>query len=288
VRAVTDSADPGKTAGVDLIDLTGNALGFCDDLADAVAWCADPAALGTVLALAEHPEPTVRRSVAQVLPRLTARPRPAGVVEALIALSGDPSDDVRDCACHALGTRLSDVESAALRDALVARLFDRHRETRGEAMLGLARRHDQRVLPVLRGCLAGENVSLIELMAAGATGDPSLHPLVRAQLTGWPDQVVPKVCATLRLTDPDGLGTDLVDGLAAWYAGPLTRRIADRYWWSVALNVLEQAEYRSVELAAAVQERLRTTRQGGPAAIARLCDSMLGRTAAARGWTALP
>jgi hypothetical protein len=270
---------------VDLVDLTGNALEFCDDLADAVAWCAEPAALATVLSLVDHPDPAVRRAVAQVLPRLTGRPRPAGVVPALITLSDDSTADVRDCACHALGTRLSEVDTPLLRDALAARLSDPHRDTRGEALVGLARRHDPRVLPVLRDCLAGDDVWLIEMTAAGAIGDPSLHELVRGQLSGWRGDVVPKVCATLRLTDPDGVGDDLIDGLAEWYAGPVTRRIADRYWWSVALNLLEQAGYRSVELAEAVLRRMRATARADRAAVERLCGSMLGRTAAAHGWT---
>jgi HEAT repeats len=270
---------------VDLVDLTGNALEFCDDLADAVAWCADPAALRTVLSLVDHPEPAVRRAVAQVLPRLTTRPRPTGVVPALITLSDDLVAEVRDCACHALGTRLSDVDTPEVRDALIARLSDRNRDVRGEALIGLARRHDPRVLPVLRRCLAGDDVWLIEMMAAGAIGHPSLHELVRGQLSGWRDDVVPKVCATLRLTDPEGVGADLIDGLAEWYAGPMTRRIADRYWWSVALNLLEQAEYRSVELADAVLRRIRGDSPGDRAGVERLCGSMLGRTAAAYGWT---
>ncbi|MDT5034886.1 MAG: hypothetical protein QOE03_71 [Micromonosporaceae bacterium] len=271
---------------MDLIDLAGNALEFCDDLADAVAWCTEPAALATVLSLVDHPEPAVRRAVAQVAARLTVAPRPAEVVRTLIVLSADPDPDVRDSACYALGSRLSEVDTDALRDALAARLHDTHRETRGEALLGLARRHDARVLPVLRRYLLGANVWLIELVAAGATGDPSLHPLVRAQLTGWHDDVVPKVCATLRLTDPEGLGDDLVEGLAEWYAGPVTRRITDRYWWSVALNVLEQAEYRSVELAAAVRRRMDGAAGADSASVDRLRASMLGRVATSHGWIA--
>jgi len=254
---------------VDLIDLTGNALEFCDDLASAVAWCTDPAAIDAIRSLVDHPEPAVRRSVAQALPRLARQPE--SVVDALVVLSRDPAADVRDSACHALAARLSDVDTPALRDALAARLRDPHRETGCEALLGLARRQDPRVRAELRTRLAGDDVWLAELMAAGALGDPTLHPLVRANLTGWPADLVPKVCATLRLTDPDGVGTDLLDGLARWYAGT----DPDRYWWSVALHLLEQAPHRAVELADLVAARL------DDAGYDRLLGSALAREAAA-------
>lgn len=269
---------------MDLTDPTAGALGrgahHGDSLADAVAWCGDPAALDAILPLVAHTDPAVRRAVAGTLPRLTRAPRPSDVVAALLTLTADADPDVRDTACHSLGLRVSEVDTPEVRDALAARLYDSHRETACEALLGLARRHDPRVLPVLRHRLSGDDVRLTELMAAGATGDPSLHVLVRAQLTGWPNEVVPKVCAALRLTDPDGVGEDLLDGLAAWYALPGGRRLADRYWWSVALNVLEQAPHRTEELAEAVHGRI----AGDGAAVARFLASTLGRAAAARGW----
>jgi hypothetical protein len=269
---------------VDLTDLIGNSLDFCDGLADAVAWCTDPEALDVILPLAGHADPAVRRSVAQVLPRITAVPRPAYVVETLVRLTNDASPDVRDSATHALGTRLSEVDTQEVRDALAARVFDPHRGTACEALVGLARRFDPRVLPALRSRLSGDDVWLMELMAAGTTGDPSLYPLVRAHLCGWPAALVPKVCATVRLTDPDGLGTDLLDGLADWYGRPPTPVAADRYWWSVALNILEQAPHRAEDLADAVWVRIADDRE----AANRFLSSALGRTAAMRGWRPTP
>jgi hypothetical protein len=265
---------------VDLTDLIGNSLDFCDGLADAVAWCTDPDALDVILPLAGHTDPAVRRAVAQVLPRLTRAPRPRSIVAVLVRLTTDSVADVRDSACHALGVRLSEVDTLAVRDALAERLFDVHRGVACEALVGLARRFDPRVLPALRARLSGDDVWLMELMAAGAFGDATLHPLVRRHLTGWPEALVPKVCATLRLTDPDGVGTDLLDGLADWYARPPTHAVADRYWWAVALNLLEQAPHRAEDLADGVYERI----AGKPVAVARFLGSALGRTATSRGW----
>jgi hypothetical protein len=265
---------------VDLTDLIGNSLDFCGGLADAVAWCTDPDALDVILPLAGHADPAVRRAVAQVLPRLTRAPRPASTVAVLVRLTADSVADVRDSACHALGVRLSEVDNPVVRDALAERLFDVHRGAACEALVGLARRFDPRVLPALRARLSGDDVWLMELMAAGAFGDATLHPLVRRHLTGWPEALVPKVCATLRLTDPDGVGTDLLDGLAEWYARPPTHEVADRYWWAVALNLLEQAPHRAEDLADGVYERI----TGDLVAVARFLTSSLGRTAASRGW----
>jgi hypothetical protein len=266
---------------VDLLGLARDPLTSAAELADAVAWCAETTALPAVLSLAGHADTAVRRSVAQALPRLSGSPRPPAVVAALIMLSNDPVADIRDWACYALGSRLSDVDSAMVRDALAARLDDPDAHVRCEALLGLARRRDPRALPAIRTRLAGEHVRLTEIQAAGALGDPSLHVLVRAHLAGWSADAVPRVCAALRLTDPDGVGDDVLDGLAEWYADRADGvAFADRYWWSIALNLLEQAEHRAVEIAEAVRQRLRHN----PEATARLLSSKLAAIAATYGW----
>jgi hypothetical protein len=45
--------------------------------------------------------------------------------------------------------RRRDEDTDAIRDALAARVDDPDGDTSGEALLGLARRHDPRALPVL-------------------------------------------------------------------------------------------------------------------------------------------
>ena len=264
------------TAGVDPLDLARARLTSTGDLSNAVAWCAEYAALPAVLALVGHHDPGVRRAVAQALPRLSGAPRPPAVVSALVTLSADPVAEVRDWACYGLGTRLSEVDTPALRDALADRLDDPDPHTRCEALLGLARRHDPRAVPAVRARLDGTDVRLTEIQAAGALGDPSLHTLVRGHLAGWGAEAVPKVCAALHLTDPDGVGDDLIRGLAEWFAGPAD----DRYWWSITLHLLDQAEHRAVEIAEAVRRRLR----GDEEATARLLASRLAAVAGAHGW----
>ena len=265
---------------MDLLGLARDPGTSAADLADAVAWCAEATALPVVLSLVGHDDTAVRRSVAQALPRLAGSPRPRAVVTALVTLSTDSVAEVRDWACYGLGTRLSDVDTNLVRDALAARLADPDPHVRCEALLGLARRRDPRALPAVRARLMGDQVRLAEIQAAGALGDPSLHVLVRAQLAGWGSEAVPRVCAALRLTDPDGVGDDLLDGLAEWYADRADGSAGDRFWWSIALNLLELAEHRAVEIAEAVRQRL----GHNPSATARLLASKLAAIATAYGW----
>ena len=157
----------------------------------------------------------------------------------------------------------------------------RRTTTRCEALLGLARRRDERTLPVLKERLARENVYSLEIDAAGALGDPSLHWMVRAHLAGWDDDVVARVCAALRLTDPSGVGDDLLDGLADWFRlGAPHATDDDRYWWSVTLQVLEHAEYRAPEIAEEVRLRL----FGEHAATRLMLGSRLAQLAGDHGW----
>ncbi|HEX6500837.1 MAG TPA: HEAT repeat domain-containing protein [Micromonosporaceae bacterium] len=262
------AADPGTPAAV---------------LTAALMSCHDPAQLPVALHLTTHDDPQVRRAAAQALPHLTDEPAAEAVVDALVTLTTDPWDDVRDWACFALGTQLSEADGPRLRDALAARLSDPHDETRCEALVGLARRRDSRVLPVLLDRLADDNVLVLEVEAAGALGDARLYPLVLRHLADWSGDSADKVCAALRLTDPDGVGDDLLDGLAEWYrSGCPDRRDDDQFWWTVTLGLLDLAEDRAVEIAAGVAARL----DGDDAARLNLARSALTQLARDHGWTA--
>ncbi len=71
---------------------------------------------------------------------------------ALRELSTDPDDDVRDWATFGLGP--SEATDVATVEALFARTDDPHYDTRCEAILGLAMRHDPRARALVERELA--------------------------------------------------------------------------------------------------------------------------------------
>jgi HEAT repeat protein len=89
--------------------------------------------------------------------------------QTLISLSRDPDVDVRDWATFGLGCQ-SDVDNEEIRLALVERLGDTDAETRGEALVGLARRCDPRVEPALVAALLEPEVDALTFEAAEELG----------------------------------------------------------------------------------------------------------------------
>ena len=121
------------------------------------------------------PAPTTRTRTSARRSRSRSAGAPAtAVLDALIALSGDAEDDVRDWATFALGT-LAEADDPALRDALAARLDDPDEATRLEAVHGLAVRGDARAEAPARDLLAahgdaeGEGVWARHLLAETAS-----------------------------------------------------------------------------------------------------------------------
>ena len=137
----------------------------------AVGHRGDPLAIPAVLRWKDHPDPEIRLGVVFALVGLTD----VSAVNALIELSGDQDTDVRDWATFELGSQI-DIDTPSIRDALVRRLTDADETVRGEAIVGLARRKDERVLPLLLEELERDEVSDLALDAAAETGDPSLLP----------------------------------------------------------------------------------------------------------------
>jgi len=86
-------------------------------------------------------------------------------VDALIKLTRDEDEDVRDWATFGIGA-LSKSDSSAIREALVARLDDKFEDVREEAIVGLARLKDERVLPALLLVLEQEDEPDIMIDAA--------------------------------------------------------------------------------------------------------------------------
>ncbi|TYB66667.1 hypothetical protein FXF51_16325 [Nonomuraea sp. PA05] len=113
-------------------------------IARALGCTGDERAVPELLRLAGHPDGDVREYVAWSLP-MSPDPGDA-VIEVLIRLSADPEDEVRNWATFALGAQC-DADGAAIREALWARVGDAYGEVREEAIAGLARRGDRRVVP---------------------------------------------------------------------------------------------------------------------------------------------
>lgn len=106
----------------------------------------DPRVIEPLLRLKNHPHEDVRYGVTYGL--LTYE-EPCAVT-ALIELSQDVDEDVRDWATFGLGQQL-DLDTPEIRDALYNRINDPHTDTQDEALMGLARRKDPRVLePIIQ------------------------------------------------------------------------------------------------------------------------------------------
>ncbi len=131
----------------------------------------DPRAIELLLRLKRHANSDVRFGV--VL-GLTGHDRP-DAIEALVELTRDSEELVRNWATFALGT-MTPADTPEIREALLARASDIHDETRGEGLVGLALRKDQRVIELLISELSSGNAGRLTLEAAEAIGDPRLYP----------------------------------------------------------------------------------------------------------------
>ena len=124
----------------------------------------NPGAIPIVVAQRSHPDADVRFAVACALGKFAKDPRAAS---ALIQLAGDPNDDVRDWATFALG-EFSGLDTAEVRELFLRNLGDRSDDVRYEAIVGLAKRQDQRVVSALIEVLSDADVTSTSLEAASA------------------------------------------------------------------------------------------------------------------------
>lgn len=149
----------------------------------------DPRAIPDLAAMKAHPSENVRFAVTLALGGY----EDDLAVRTLIELTEDVDADVRDWATFGLGSRI-DLDTPAIREALFRRLTDSDNTTRSEAMVGLARRKDQRVVAALLEQLAPERMALLKerpdlpIEAAEEVADPRLLPaLLRLRAAGWED-----------------------------------------------------------------------------------------------------
>lgn len=133
------------------------------------------AALPAMLAHAGHADARVRFALAYAL---ASYPLPEATT-ALMGLAADRDDDVRDWATFSLGT-LNESDDDAIRSLLWTNAHDSNRDVRGEAVVGLARRSDPRVIALLRDRLLDDDCRVYELEAAEEMPRPELlEPLQR-------------------------------------------------------------------------------------------------------------
>jgi HEAT repeat protein len=126
-------------------------------------------ALPALLAHANHPDSRIRFALARALgsyvePQSTA---------ALMRLASDRDDDVRDWATFGIGA-LRDTDDDAIRSLLWTNAHDPDRDVRGEAVVGLARRGDPRVIDLLKERLNDGDCRGYELEAVQEMPRPEL------------------------------------------------------------------------------------------------------------------
>src|SRR3954451_909595 len=131
----------------------------------------DEGAIDSVVGLAGHADPGVRRAVVHGL----MGHDDDRAVAALITLSGDVDGDVRDWATFSLGVQI-DRDSDEVRSALAARLGDPAGDTHAEAVRGLARRRDERALEAALGDGGSGSPTIDEavVLLGATTGDRRL------------------------------------------------------------------------------------------------------------------
>ena len=100
-------------------------------------------------------------------------------VDGLIRLTADDDRDVRDWATFGLASQ-TDVDNPELREALVTRMSEDDDEIRGEALIGLARRHHPDALAFVRGELSRPFAGDWPIEAAELLADVSLYPALQA------------------------------------------------------------------------------------------------------------
>jgi len=149
----------------------------------------DPRCIDLLIPFKGHPDEDVRFGVVH---GLGWHNRPAAI-DAMIELSRDVDDDVRDWATFYLaglnesGTpEITFIDTPEIREVLWDRVSDSYADARMEAFVGLAYRKDPRIVEPLLEELAGDSVAMLAIEAAGELGDPRLLPALLELKDWWP------------------------------------------------------------------------------------------------------
>ncbi len=140
-----------------------------------------PAALPKLVRELGSPSWEMRFRVAIALGRYQ-EPKAA---EALLNLLQDPDATVRDWATFSLGTLLEGLDSPAIRDGLARQLLDSDPMVRGEGLVGLALRQDERAALHLRQHFGMEEAEY-EFSALAALAKAGQLPAWALQPSSWP------------------------------------------------------------------------------------------------------
>ena len=138
----------------------------------------DPRIVRPVSRFANHDADDVRWAVACALGGI----EDDEALKILIELSSDQSDEVRDWATFGLGS-MTERDTPAIRRALLARLEDTSANVVAEAELGLAKRHDLRVIPHLARAVEEDKEKLAGEAADEITSPEMLNALLHARDT---------------------------------------------------------------------------------------------------------
>ncbi len=130
-------------------------------------------------------------------------------IATLISLTKDPEELVRDWAMFALGSQC-DVDTPEIREILFQGTCDQVEFVRGEALVGLAIRHDDRVIePLIRELLAWETArySHFAIDAAEVIASPQLlQTLLQMKQVICPDDnrfdEAIRLCSAQYLSEP--------------------------------------------------------------------------------------
>jgi HEAT repeat protein len=154
-----------------VLEGTGDLETLCSSLY-ALGWLRVARGVDYVLGFLNHPDEQVRFAVTHALTKLNEDQRS---IDGLIRLTTDNDVDVRDWATFGLGS-IVDIDTPNIRSALLARLHDSDQVTRCEALVGLARRKDNRIINTLIRELSGDDVLDLAVEGAAELGDPRCYP----------------------------------------------------------------------------------------------------------------
>lgn len=161
-------------------------------------------ATADVIAHATSEDNAIRLTVAMTLPRFLGElwsEESQSVVRALTLLMQDKDGAVRDWSTFGLGNQ-TDADGVEVRSALLSRLDDTDANTRHEALVGLARRHDRRVIPALIEALEADEVAYLAIEAAELLGAPEVVLALR-QLARAPNWTNEELDVAIRRCDVD-------------------------------------------------------------------------------------